>query len=110
MSSPFTIVEYLSEDGKSPFGHWFSNVKDLEVKRAVTLRLARIQMGNLGDYRSVGEGVCEIRIHQGAGHRIYFIQEGDTVILLLCAGDKRTQDADIRKAKRYLRDYERRKL
>jgi putative addiction module killer protein len=108
MSLPFTIIEYVTTEGKSPFGVWFSGLRDPEVKRAVTLRLARVQMGNLGDYRSVGEGVCEIRIHQGAG-RVYFVQEGDTVILLLCAGDKRTQDADIQKAKKYLRDYERRK-
>jgi putative addiction module killer protein len=72
------------------------------------LRLDRVKLGNLGDYRSVGEGVFEFRIDYVPGYRIYFGQVGLTIVLLLCGGDKSTQEQDIRKAKEYWADYERR--
>ncbi|GAB4194869.1 MAG: hypothetical protein Fur006_40860 [Coleofasciculaceae cyanobacterium] len=62
----------------------------------------------MGDYRSVGEGVYELRIDYGPGYRVYFGQVGTTIVLLLCGGDKSTQVADIRKAKEYWADYEKR--
>ena len=62
----------------------------------------------MGDYRSVGEGVYELRIDYGPGYRVYFGQVGTTIVLLLCGGDKSTQAADIRKAKEYWTDYEKR--
>ncbi len=71
-------------------------------------RLRRIRLGNFGDCRSVGEGVCELRIDYGSGYRIYFGQIGTTIVLLLYGGDKSTQAQDIRKAQEYWRDYERR--
>jgi putative addiction module killer protein len=71
-------------------------------------RLDRLRLGNLGNFRSVGEGVCELKIDYGPGYRVYFGQVGTTIVLLLCGGDKSTQDRDIRKAKEYWIDYEQR--
>lgn len=65
----------------------------------------RVEAGNLGDYRSVGEGIFELRIDYGPGYRIYFGQIGITIVLLLCGGDKSTQEQDIRKAIEYWEDY-----
>ena len=64
--------------------------------------------GNLGDYRSVGEGVCELKIDYGPGYRVYFGQIGSTIVLLLCGGNKSTQEQDIRRAIEYWTDYRRR--
>jgi putative addiction module killer protein len=61
----------------------------------------------LGNYRSVGEGVCELKINYGPGYRLYFGQIGSAIVLLLCGGDKSTQEQDILKAKQYWRNYER---
>lgn len=71
-------------------------------------RLDRVQQGNLGDYKSVGEGVFELRINYGPGYRLYFGQFGLTIVVILVAGDKSTQEQDIRQAIGYWKDYERR--
>jgi putative addiction module killer protein len=73
----------------------------------IAKRLRRVELGNLGDYRSLGAGVYELKIDYGPGYRIYFGQIGLTVVLLLCGGDKSSQDQDISQAKKYWRDYER---
>jgi putative addiction module killer protein len=83
-------------------------LRDTKARNKIQLRLDRVKLGNLGDYRSVGEGVFEFRIDYGPGYRIYFGQVGLTIVLLLCGGDKSTQEQDIRKAKEYWADYERR--
>lgn len=70
------------------------------------MRLDRIEQGNLGDYRSVGAGVFELKIDYGPGYRVYFGQVGSTIVLLLCGGNKGTQERDIRKAQKYWEDYE----
>jgi putative addiction module killer protein len=82
------------------------NLRDDRARARIDKRLARIQLGNLGEYRFVGEGVWELKIDYGPGYRIYFGQVGMTVILLLCGGDKSTQAADILAAQTYWRDYE----
>lgn len=71
-------------------------------------RLNRVALGNLGDVKSVGAGVSELRLAFGKAYRVYFTQEGDKIILLLCGGDKGSQDKDIRQAKAYLQDFRRR--
>ena len=81
------------------FSRWFSSLKDRSGQVRILSRLDRIAMGNFGDVKAVGEGVSEIRIDTGPGYRLYFVHQENTVILLLCGGDKSTQDRDISRAK-----------
>ncbi len=71
------------------------SLKDRKTQLKISERLRRVSLGNLGDYKSIGEGIFELRIDYGAGYRIYFGQEGNKIILLLCGGDKSTQKKDI---------------
>ena len=102
---PREIQRYVTPDGRNPFDEWFYKLRDTKAKTIINKRLNRVNFGSLGNYRSVGEGVCELKIDYGSGYRIYFGQIGTTLILLLCAGDKNTQDQDIRKAIEYWTDY-----
>ena len=101
----FEIIIYETSSGKKPYIDWFKKLKNIQVKAQIIDRLDRIKFGNLGDAKVVGEGVCEIRIHSGPGYRLYFAKEGKKIILLLCAGDKATQQKDIERAKKYLKDW-----
>jgi putative addiction module killer protein len=105
---PREIREYQTTGGKIPFGEWLESLRDLQARVKIEKRLERVRTGNLGDYKSLGEGVCELKIDFGGGYRVYFGQIGTKIILILCGGIKRTQDEDIEKAKEYWRDYERR--
>lgn len=107
-AQPREIQNYVKPDNSSPFEDWYNSLRDNKAKNRIQLRLDRIQQGNLGDYRSVGEGVFEFIIDYGPGYRVYFGQIGSIIVLLLCGGDKSTQDRDIRKAKEYWADYEKR--
>jgi putative addiction module killer protein len=107
-AQPREIQNYLTADERSPFEDWLDSLRDMKAISKINNRLRRVKLGNFGDYRSVGEGVCELRIDYGPGYRVYFGQIGTTIILLLCGGDKSTQAQDIRKAHEYWRDYERR--
>lgn len=88
-----------------PFDQWLGELNDKSATARILARLARVRLGNLGDFKSVGDGVSELRVDCGPGYRIYFGQKGRTLVVLLCGGDKRTQDRDIRLAKRYWREY-----
>lgn len=81
------------------FRKWQRKLKDGKAKAAIAMRLQRLASGNPGDAEPVGDGVSELRIHYGPGYRVYYQQRGETFILLLCGGDKSTQDRDIRTAK-----------
>ncbi|RCJ20666.1 addiction module protein [Nostoc sp. ATCC 43529] len=102
---PREIRNYLTVDGKNVFDEWLDSLRDKRTKAKIRARLDRVEDGNLGDCKSVGEGVCELRIDYGPGYRIYFGQEGITIIILLCGGDKSTQEQDIVKAQEYWKDY-----
>jgi putative addiction module killer protein len=104
-AQPREIQRYITSDGKVPFAEWFDSLRDINAKGKIISRLNRVAAGNLGDYRSVGEGVCELRIKYGPGYRIYFGQVGSKVVLILCGGDKSTQDQDIRTAIQYWQEY-----
>ena len=104
-AQPKEIRRYITPDGRVPFAEWLDFLRDIKAISKINNRIRRVSFGNLGDYRSVGEGVCEFRIDYGPGYRIYFGQIGSTIILLLCGGDKSTQEQDIRQAQKYWRDY-----
>ena len=99
------IERYTTLDGRVPYDEWFDSLRDINAQAKIISRLNRMADGNLGDSHSVGEGVCELKINYGPGYRIYFGQIGSTIVLLLCGGDKSTQDKDISKAKEYWTNY-----
>lgn len=102
------IEVYQTADGKQPFTIWLRGLKDEQARSRIRVRMARLQLGNLGDCKSVGGGLLELRIDHGPGYRVYLARRGDTLLLLLTGGDKRTQAHDIKQARAYLDDYEQR--
>lgn len=102
------IRRYQTESGKDVVGEWLAGLKDAQARARITARISRLEVGNFGDCRSVGESVWELRIDWGPGYRVYYAIVGSEIVLLLCGGDKRRQAADIRKATDFLKDYRRR--
>lgn len=86
------------------FRLWFAKLRDLRAQAHIVRRIERAQAGNLGDVKALGDGVSEMRIHHGAGYRLYLVQRGARLVILLCGGDKASQTADIRKAKAMARE------
>ncbi len=82
------------------FTAWLGAVKDKTVRGLVAARIKRLELGLMGDVAPVGDGVSELRIHVGSGWRIYFVQRGQQLIVLLAGGSKRSQQMDIQRAKR----------
>jgi putative addiction module killer protein len=93
MSAPFEIREY-TEEGQSLFGEWFDALDSVTAAR-VDRYIRRLESGNFGTAKIVGEGVSELRLDFGPGYRVYFGRDGKTLIILLGGGSKRRQDADI---------------
>lgn len=83
----------------STFDSWLSGLRDRQAKARIAARLDRLAMGNPGDVKPVGEGISELRITYGPGYRVYYIQRGKVLVVLLCGGDKSTQSRDIERAK-----------
>jgi putative addiction module killer protein len=88
------------------FSEWLDGLKDTATRRRLTRRLDRVERGHLGDVKAVGDGIMELREHFGPGWRMYYVQRGTTVILMLGGGDKDTQARDIAAAKRIAADLE----
>ncbi len=88
------------------FRLWESKLKDRRARTLIATRVMRLSEGLLGDAPSVGDGVRELRIHYGPGYRIYFRQQGDVLIILLCGGDKGSQQRDIIAAKKLALNWE----
>jgi putative addiction module killer protein len=86
------------------FSKWLRGLRDRQARARIQTRIDRLQLGLAGDVKPVGEGVSELRIGYGPGYRIYFVQRGRELIILLAGGDKRTQDADIKTALKLARD------
>jgi putative addiction module killer protein len=86
------------------FTAWLDNVKDERAAARIVTRIRRMEIGNAGDVRSIGDGVSEIRIDYGPGYRVYFARRGRTLVILLCGGDKKSQRKDIALAKRMAKE------
>ena len=85
------------------YARWFRRLRDRQARVRIDNRIRRMSLGNLGDVRPVGEGVSEVRIDYGPGYRVYFMQRGETLIVLLAGGDKDSQVRDIRRARELAR-------
>lgn len=103
------LRHYVSADGRDIFGEWLDRLRDANARARIEVRLGRLERGLFGDCRAVGDNVSELRIDWGPGYRVYFCRDGGTIMILLCGGDKRTQDKDIRDASDYRKDYEARR-
>ena len=88
------------------FKKWIRNLKDQIARSIINARIRRISAGNFGDTRPVGDGISELRIDYGPGYRVYFIQQENEIVILLCGGDKSTQSKDIEVAKRIVKNIE----
>ena len=81
------------------YARWFAALRDPQAKARIVVRIRRLSLGNAGDAKPVGGGVCELRIDYGPGYRLYFVRRGEALVLLLTGGDKSRQQADIARAK-----------
>ncbi len=86
------------------YADWYTSLRDRIARTRIDIRVRRLSLGNPGDAKPVGEGVNELRIDHGPGYRVYFVQRGAVLIVLLAGGDKSTQEKDIKKAKTLARD------
>lgn len=102
--TPVEIRYYQTVSERCPFRDWLDSL-DTTLEKNVDLRLARVRRGLLGDVEPVGEGVFELKMDVGPGCRIYFGREGNVMVILLNAGDKKHQSADIKKARGFWHDY-----
>ena len=108
MLSKFELLRYQRDDGREPFTEWLNAERDKLAQARIRERLRRVETGNFGDCDAVGEGVIELRIHVGAGYRVYFGRYGSALVLLLSGGDKHSQPDDIRRAKEHWLNWKRR--
>jgi putative addiction module killer protein len=88
------------------FSRWLKALRDIQAKAKILVRIQRLATGNPGDVKPVGEGISELRIHHGAGYRVYYVHRDEELIVLLCGGDKDSQDRDIAKAKEIVSELE----
>lgn len=103
---PQVVGFYRLSDGRCPFVEWLESLRDRRAASKVKRRLDRLELGSFGDFKPVGGGVFELRIDYGPGYRVYFARKDDRLILLLCGGDKKTQNKDILRAKQYWIDFQ----
>ena len=101
----YEIRHYLTRSEKDLFMEWRRQLRDTTAKIAVDRRINRMELGNFGDHKFCRDGVWELRIDVGTGYRVYYAIAGTQVVLLLCGGDKRTQDADISRACEFWQDW-----
>jgi putative addiction module killer protein len=102
------LLRYQREDGQEPFAEWLNGLRDRVAQARIRVRLRQVQSGNFGDSKPVGEGVIELRVHVGAGYRVYCGRHGKAVVLLLCGGDKGSQASDVKRAKELWSEWKRR--
>ena len=86
------------------FASWLEELRDANARTRILVRIRRLELGNPGDVKAVGEGIIELRISYGPGYRVYFTRQGQEIVLLLCGGDKSSQSRDIATAKRMAKE------
>jgi putative addiction module killer protein len=103
--TPKLLRLYRTKEGRLPFIEWLRGLRDERARQKIQVRLDRLSLGNLGNVRAVGEGIHELKIDFGPGFRVYFGVAESSVVLLLIGGDKSSQNEDIKKAKRYWKEF-----
>lgn len=103
--TPKRVIVYATPSAKEPFTDWLNGLRDVMGRKRILARVSRLQQGNYGDCQPVREGVSELRMFFGSGYRVYFGERGNDVIILLCGGDKSSQNKDIQQAKAYWKEY-----
>ena len=106
---PRHVIKFVDKSGYCPFDNWFDSLKDKKTKAIIATRINRLIQGNFGLCRGLGESISELKIDFGPGYRVYFSESGKTLVIILCGGDKSSQQKDIQKAFHYWHDYQRRK-
>lgn len=96
------MVTVIASDA---FSSWIDGLKDRKVRARILDRIDRLAAGNFGDWASVGHGVSELRMHFGPGYRVYYLRQGDVVVVLLCGGSKSSQSNDIRRAQKMAEEW-----
>jgi putative addiction module killer protein len=102
------IIHYLDGNENDIYQAWVDSLRDRTAKIAIIRRVARMELDQFGDHKVLRDGICELRIDVGAGYRVYYAHVGNMVILLTCGGDKGSQNRDIERAIRLLKDWEKR--
>jgi len=102
---PKTVIAYIDKGGKEPFTKWLDSLKDANSRRRILARLRRIEQGNYGDCKYLQNGIFELRLFFGPGYRVYFGEDGNKLVVLLCGGDKSNQEKDIQTAVMYWKEY-----
>jgi putative addiction module killer protein len=101
IETPYHLEYYLDDNGEAPFTRWLEALRDRVAFVRIAVRLDRVQAGNFGTVKALGDGVSELKIDHGPGYRVYYAMSGKTVVLLLIGGDKSTQSRDVETAKAY---------
>lgn len=102
------VWRYQRADGTVPLTDWLAGLRDARARAKLEIRFRRVSLSIFGDIKPVGEGVLELREDIGPGYRVYIGRHGAALVILLCGGDKRSQDSDIQRAKEYWLDWKRR--
>lgn len=105
LAKPTKVIVFADKSGNEPFTQWLYGLKDVVVRKRILIRISRLEQGNYGDCEPVGDGVSELRMFFGAGYRVYFGEDAEHIVVLLCGGDKGSQKQDIKKAKAHWREY-----
>jgi len=98
-AGPKRVEFYKDDSGDTPFVTWLDGLRDSQTRRRILIRLRRLEQGNFGDCKSVGDGLSELRLFFGSGYRIYFGETGGSLVVILSGGDKASQTKDIKRAK-----------
>ena len=104
----YEIRHYVTANGVDLLQQWFRGLRDVKARVAIGRRINRMELENFGDHKFCRDGVWELRVDVGQGYRVYYALAGKQVVLLICGGDKRSQDADIDLACKYWQDWQRR--